>query len=1399
MKSAPIVLILLAFASAALASDCVSCEQMADRPQARILTINDDVAYTLEMYTYYENLSATPSRQPINNTIVIIELTNSTGLKEIYKTYVNSNGSSRFNFNTWKNGCITFKVLYCPFCNPDSPECGFDACMNFSLIGTDKHSAAELDTAPGSFAESLPASTELYLPALDQLTYCPPPPSMAATPSLCLPILIIFSLLSGALYLTGRNPWAGFNIGGARIGKHIRYQARGRGFSLDLKSLAMSISSAKGETEIDESTGKRKGESTEPKWFGYSMVRDLKDVVVGTKGAGGSGSATQVSKDLALGGGRRARPGIAGAFRQAGRDGRASTARVFGGQVDSKGKAVGPGSGQAAGRAFGAGEIARQWGNEVLISLGRIGATLYDSSFFSSLLGTFDSSLRNLSSRLESTRFVSERQNAAMLIADAERLSEVAGREYAPGIAQLREGSGQVDEDGSRTGRSGSRYIEISSEGLGLPAGATVVATVGTIGPNGESTITVHVGTGSGEGRILTNYTMQNGTVVGLERVMNVGSPTGEQMGINFRMGPNGRLEASGITSYSNTPGQPPERMEVRRDDQGLIIEVGNITVQRNDRGEVTAMFDRNLPASQSGQPGLQVPTGTTLHEAVTNLISNDGNNINQMQGIIAINAANMKEMASRTMETANASLERTSQMYMAQYGMVEVTDHNVLKVSGEGERGSDGTIRSDGRGDMTIRVIDSDYTPSGQPGNRSGLANGTTIELRNDAYISATDASGRNILQRDQEVHVGDRTMYQTSLTGTNIVLDTNTSRGQTIEATNVIEHVGEVNRLAGDLRQSFQAYQTSMLLEAGRQFGEQRPGLAAAFESATTDRRQGGEALSAHLRESGVPDDVAAAAGLLYGSTTIGYRETSFAADAHRGAEEYSRAFSTAIMTGDHRVDQSDLAAMSPRARAYMEARDTVQAEFEQRNPGSHFNPDDPQVSRMIEVRMRPAVETIRSAETQAISQAQSRDPAIRQQGEDAIRALGMVPRDYQLPEGTTLWQAAADRRESNYRSEMGDVVGDRLRGNTGAVMASHPELIVAGDETQLGRSVATTMLGLGPQLAGMSDTDVRMRVQEHVNSDPSISPEDRANASRYVDRYLDGARNVARDFGRAETLVSREVVSNQTSFMPSSHDQTFERLLGEQYVAGRPEFQQRPVPPQDSSEAREFMERTGTSPDQLTQRWDDSEYRRVQAQQNNLVVDASREWGAAMGEARRSLPPDASSADLRDYAMGRMLTNYASQAAMPDGSVGPNNPMALNAHQTYLGMVAGGPSDSNSRALNVLNTGWSGDLSSPDYAPPEPLREGSHVRGAVFDPMALSAFAVGTRTVLLASEAYGNDVPQEVYAGGTRAISEYNRGNHADASRRFLSSSTAASSFIEERRQREMEEAGDSLSGR
>lgn len=250
------------------AEECANCAAFAGRPHAAIMTSVDEVAQTLSAYVFYENTTASPPRQPVNDSIIVLEISNAS-FREIYKTYTGPAGNMTFNFSSWaQTGCINIKVLYCPFCSPDSEAPCFLQCIQYAGLSNNKtyymrpdnsyqfsstertarpliDNVSDIPDVPGASPPSA-INPEKYFPDLRTVSYCAPPPPMNATPAMCFPLLIIFSLLGGALYLTGRNPFMSFNIGSQHVGRHIRYQARGRGVSISGQAIAGAVSSIKG-------------------------------------------------------------------------------------------------------------------------------------------------------------------------------------------------------------------------------------------------------------------------------------------------------------------------------------------------------------------------------------------------------------------------------------------------------------------------------------------------------------------------------------------------------------------------------------------------------------------------------------------------------------------------------------------------------------------------------------------------------------------------------------------------------------------------------------------------------------------------------------------------------------------------------------------------------------------------------------------------------------------------------------------------------------------------------------------------------------------------------------------------------------------------------------------------
>ncbi len=279
MRPLPAVLLLLFLASltavqiiaaqgASSAGDCPLCSELNGRPQAQLTPIMDNSARTLGINAFYEDLS-TGSRPPISDAVLILQVSpdpSAGRLDQLYAFYTDGNGRASYDFNRayldvqnnpdpeMADKCVHFKVVYCPFCVPETPTCGFMACMEYARIGADKSKYSNIggvgtiervSDIPSAGEPPGALNEEKYLPQVAFADYCPPPPALGATPALCLPLIIIFSLLSGALYVSGRNPFTAFNLGGGRLGRHIRYQARGRGVFTSAESVAAAGQSVK--------------------------------------------------------------------------------------------------------------------------------------------------------------------------------------------------------------------------------------------------------------------------------------------------------------------------------------------------------------------------------------------------------------------------------------------------------------------------------------------------------------------------------------------------------------------------------------------------------------------------------------------------------------------------------------------------------------------------------------------------------------------------------------------------------------------------------------------------------------------------------------------------------------------------------------------------------------------------------------------------------------------------------------------------------------------------------------------------------------------------------------------------------------------------------------------------
>jgi len=217
---------------------CPGCEQLHGALQSSMLLVMDTNKYNITITLYYENLSASPPRQPVSNSVIIAQVFNES-FSDTYKIYTDDSGAATFDFSIYKDRAVNFKFLYCPFtCSTSDPgfsKCGFLQCLDFAGIQCTLPTCefSDLPDAPGVTPLAETKCLKL-LPTIQSATYSPPPPSPITTPVICLPLLIIFALLGGALFISGKNPFAGFDFSAPRVGRHVRYQARGRAVSVSV-------------------------------------------------------------------------------------------------------------------------------------------------------------------------------------------------------------------------------------------------------------------------------------------------------------------------------------------------------------------------------------------------------------------------------------------------------------------------------------------------------------------------------------------------------------------------------------------------------------------------------------------------------------------------------------------------------------------------------------------------------------------------------------------------------------------------------------------------------------------------------------------------------------------------------------------------------------------------------------------------------------------------------------------------------------------------------------------------------------------------------------------------------------------------------------------------------------
>jgi len=393
------ILVILAFFVSTAAADepCIVCDLMVGQPQANIMLSINDEAHEITAKLYYENYTEEPPRINIDNALMFVYVDPAEGEEELLRIYSDDEGAGVFDFGTYAERAqeeqitYNFRIIYCPFCHPgdEGYPCGFEECMEYAGIETDYADTEEVPLGEG-VVEPAEEDRNLghYLPTSISLNYVPPPAPEALTPAFCLPLIIVFALLGGALYYTGRNPFGAFTLGSPRVGRHIRYTPTGRGFSLNIRYVAQSIKGAAGEAkQIKAKKAKRasmsaadlKKEKEQKKEKGKQYA--LQAVTLGGYGMimGGAGTVTRDGKTVTMGDGRGIKQILEGA---------PGSVKKAKGQFKASLYTTMPSKRGAIGKKGGAKGFFAGYGQQVFEGVIKAGGGLLKSSVLSGIFGT---------------------------------------------------------------------------------------------------------------------------------------------------------------------------------------------------------------------------------------------------------------------------------------------------------------------------------------------------------------------------------------------------------------------------------------------------------------------------------------------------------------------------------------------------------------------------------------------------------------------------------------------------------------------------------------------------------------------------------------------------------------------------------------------------------------------------------------------------------------------------------------------------------------------------------------------------------------------------------------------------------------------------------------------------
>ncbi|MCP4646667.1 MAG: hypothetical protein GY852_02885 [bacterium] len=189
------------------------------------------------------------TRDVVEDATVFVEvLPNDGAPRYICRVLTDSSGSALFDYSEYSEcediGC-KLKFTFC--CADISDGCLIPVCLNDPEI-VDYEMVSPCDSSVATWETQVTVDGEFIniYPVIEMISIPPKPKFLGAafTMELCLPILVIFGLLSAAMFSSGRNPLQMFSIYRGRFKRAPQRAIRARGYTANFKALANSIAGA---------------------------------------------------------------------------------------------------------------------------------------------------------------------------------------------------------------------------------------------------------------------------------------------------------------------------------------------------------------------------------------------------------------------------------------------------------------------------------------------------------------------------------------------------------------------------------------------------------------------------------------------------------------------------------------------------------------------------------------------------------------------------------------------------------------------------------------------------------------------------------------------------------------------------------------------------------------------------------------------------------------------------------------------------------------------------------------------------------------------------------------------------------------------------------------------------